>query len=97
MHFISTDRFPILAFINQDAKLGEWLKIYMPKGSKKLQADGRDRRFKYLGGKPSRYIFGLEHLRETYEEAFERAKYEYANKENINISEVSDNDVNFKL
>lgn len=97
MHFISTDRFPILAFINQDAKLGEWLKIYMPKGSKKLQADGRDRRFKYLGGKPSRYIFGLEYLERKYKDAFEKAKQEYATKEKIDLNEVSDNDVNFKL
>lgn len=97
MHFISTDRFPILAFINQDAKLGEWLKIYMPKGSKKLQADGRDRRFKYLGGKPSRYIFGLENLERKYKDAFEKAKQEYATKEKIDLNEVSDNDVNFKL
>lgn len=97
MHFISTDRFPILAFINQDAKLGEWLKIYMPKGSKKLQADGRDRRFKYLGGKPSRYIFGLEYLERKYKDAFEKAKQEYAAKEKIDLNEVSDNDVNFKL
>jgi hypothetical protein len=97
MHFIATERFPILAFINHDAKLGEWLKIYMPKGSKKLQEDGRDRRFKYLGGKPSRYIFGLEYVHQVYMEAFEKARLEYAYKEGKNEAEVSDNDIDFKL
>lgn len=97
MHFIATERFPILAFINHDAKLGEWLKIYMPKGSKKLQEDGRDRRFKYLGGKPSRYVFGLDRIKAIYEEDLRKAKADFAAKNKVELHEVSDNDIDFKL
>lgn len=95
--FIATDKFPILAFINQDNTIGEWLKIYMPKGSKKYSDDGKDRRFRYVGGRPSRYVFGLDYVKKIYEEGLERAKEEFATKNNLDIYEVSDHDVQFKL
>lgn len=95
--FIATEKFPILAFINKDKTLGEWLKIYMPKGSKKYSDDGKDRRFRYVGGRPTRFVFGLEYIREIYYEQLERAKEKHAYEKEIEISLVQDSDVDFKL
>lgn len=58
----STEKFPILAFINQDEKIGEWLKIYQPRNGKKQREDGKDRRFMHLGGRPAGFIFGFDRL-----------------------------------
>lgn len=60
--FRSTEKFPILAFINVDDEIGEWLKIYKPRAGKKFTEDGKDYRFHHLGGRPSKFIFGLERL-----------------------------------
>lgn len=57
--FRSTDKFPILAFINEDKEIGQWVKIYKPRGGKKFSEDGKDYRFHHLGGRPSDFIFGL--------------------------------------
>ncbi|MEJ8597102.1 hypothetical protein JSO62_00120 [Riemerella anatipestifer] len=95
--FIATDKFPIMAFINKDKALGEWLKIYMPKGSKKYSDDGKDRRFRYVGGRPSRYVFGLDYVREIYKEGLAKAMDDYARAKELLPSEVSESDVDFKL
>lgn len=95
--FIATDKFPILAFINQDKKLGEWLKIYMPKGSKKYSDDGKDRRFRFVGGLPPGFVFGLDYVRKIYNEGLERAKNAFARENKLLVEEVQDNDVDFKL
>lgn len=71
MEFRATEKFPIFALINKDANDKEWMKIYMPKGAKRLQDDGKDRRFKYLGGRPKSFIFGESYLEEAYQNALE--------------------------
>ncbi|MCT4079276.1 hypothetical protein HZP84_03920 [Elizabethkingia anophelis] len=70
--FIATDKFPILAFINNDPKLGQWLKIYMPKGSKKYSEDGKDRRFRHVGGRPKDFVFGLDRIEDMYSEGLDK-------------------------
>ena len=69
MEFRSTEKFPIFALINKDENNKEWMKIYMPKGAKRLQDDGKDRRFKYLGGRPKGFIFGESYLSQAYKDA----------------------------
>lgn len=64
----STDKFPILAFINDDKEIGEWLKIYKPRAGKKFTEDGKDYRFHHLGGRPKNFIFGLNRLRDLLED-----------------------------
>lgn len=73
--FRSTDKFPILAFINEDKEIGQWVKIYKPRGGKKFSEDGKDYRFHHLGGRPSDFIFGLsrlEKLLDAYRSKLER-------------------------
>ncbi len=57
--FRSTDKFPILAFINEDKEIGQWVKIYKPRGGKKFSDDGKDYRFQHLGGRPADFVFGF--------------------------------------
>lgn len=64
----STDKFPILAFINEDKEIGLWLKIYKPRAGKKYTEDGKDYRFHHLGGRPSGFIFGLTRLKGLLED-----------------------------
>lgn len=58
----STENFPILAFINEDKEIGQWVKIYKPRAGKKFTEDGKDYRFHHLGGRPKGFIFGFERL-----------------------------------
>lgn len=95
--FIATDKFPILAFVNKDSKIGQWLKIYMPKGSKKLSDDGKDRRFRHVGGRPKGFVFGLEKIRKIYLEKFEEERQRIADTQKKKIEDVDSRDVNFKL
>lgn len=95
--FIATDKFPILAFVNKDPKIGQWLKIYMPKGSKKLSDDGKDRRFRHVGGRPKGFVFGLEKIRKIYLEKFEEERQRIADIQKKKIEDVDSRDVNFKL
>lgn len=71
MCFRENETFPIYAFINKNEDDKEWLKIYMPKGKKSLQADGKDFRFQHLGRKPSNFFFGLDKIRRLYNEGVE--------------------------
>lgn len=95
--FIATDKFPILAFINNDPKIGQWLKIYMPKGSKKYSDDQKDRRFRHVGGRPKGFVFGLERIRKIYAEKFEEERKRIADRDKKKIEDVLPSDVNFKL
>ena len=95
--FRSTDKFPILAFINENENKEQWLKIYMPKGAKKWSDDGKDRRFRYLGNKPKSFVFGLDRVKKLYKKELEKAREKYAEKKGIDIEEVKDSDVDFKL
>lgn len=101
--FIATDKFPILAFINDDPKIGQWLKIYMPKGSKKYSEDGKDRRFRHVGGRPKGFVFGLDRIRKKFQEGFENEKERIADdrsrkqQKKITADEIKDSDVDFKL
>lgn len=84
--FRSTEKFPILAFINDDEEIGKWVKIYKPRGGKKYNDDGQDFRFQHLGGRPKDFIFGFDRLidlledyrdkleSETKDEKFDREK-----------------------
>lgn len=60
--FRSTDKFPIMAFINTDEKIGQWMKVYMPRNGKRQREDGKDHRFMHVGGRPSNFIFGFDRL-----------------------------------
>lgn len=60
----STEKFPILAFVNEDEEIGLWLKIYKPRAGKKYTEDGKDYRFHHLGGRPKKFIFGLDRLQD---------------------------------
>lgn len=101
--FIATDKFPILAFINEDKKIGQWLKIYMPKGGKKYSDDGKDRRFRHIGGRPKDFVFGLDKIRQKYRDGVEDAKERIADEKSskagkkITADEIKDSDVDFKL
>lgn len=64
----STDKFPILAFINEDPEIGQWLKIYKPRAGKKYTDDGKDYRFHHVGGRPKNFIFGQNRLRDLLED-----------------------------
>jgi len=96
-NFRATDKFPILAFINEDENLGQWLKIYMPKGSKKYSDDGKDRRFRHVGGRPKGFIFGLDRIKKIYKKKFEKERERVAKAEKIDVNDVKDSDVKFKL
>ena len=74
------ETFPIYAFVNKNQKNKEWLKVYMPKGKKSLQKDQKDFRFRHLGIKTPNFIYGLDQIRELYEEKCETAKEEYQEK-----------------
>lgn len=74
MMFRENETFPIYGFVNTNDKGREWLKIYMPKGKKSLQKDGKDFRFQHLGFKQNNFIYGLEEIREEFREAEENAK-----------------------
>lgn len=101
--FIATDKFPILAFINTDENIGQWLKIYMPKGSKKYSDDEKDRRFRHVGGRPKGFIFGLERIKKLYQKKFDEARKELATKKSQDTGKevlpgnISASEVNFKL
>lgn len=101
--FIATDKFPILAFVNDDNKLGQWLKIYMPKGSKKYSDDGKDRRFRHIGGRPKGFVFGLDRIRKKYEEGFENERERIADERSrktnkkVSADDIKDSDIDFKL
>lgn len=96
--FIATDKFPILAFVNTDEKIGQWLKIYMPKGSKKYSDDGRDRRFRHIGGRPKNFIFGLDKIRNAYQEGLKKEKQKLAFRmTDTNPDDIPDTKVDFKL
>ena len=74
MMFRENETFPIYGFVNTNDKGKEWVKIYMPKGKKSLQKDGKDFRFQHLGLKKSNFIYGLEEIREDFREEEENAK-----------------------
>ena len=95
--FRSTDKFPILAFINENENKEQWLKVYMPKGAKKWSDDGKDRRFRYLGNKPKSFVFGLDRVKKAFNKGFEEERQKYADKKEIDVSEVKDSDIDFKL
>ena len=95
--FRSTDKFPILAFINENENKEQWLKVYMPKGAKKWSDDGKDRRFRYLGNKPKKFVFGLDKIKKAYNAGFEDARDAYADKKGIDVSDVKDSEIDFKL
>lgn len=76
MMFRENETFPIYAFINENNGK-EWLKIYMPKGKKSLQPDGKDFRFQHLGSKQANFIYGLEEIRKSYNENCEKAAERY--------------------
>ncbi|MBO6184233.1 MAG: hypothetical protein J6O88_05985 [Chryseobacterium sp.] len=71
------ETFPIYAFINKNKKGKEWLKVYMPKGKKSLQKDQKDFRFRHLGYKESNFIYGLDQIREVYQDGKEKALEDY--------------------
>ena len=95
--FRSTDKFPIFAFINENENKEQWLKIYMPKGAKKWSDDGKDRRFKHVGNKSKSFIYGLDRVKKAYKSGLEDAREDYADKKNIDVSDVKDSDLDFKL
>lgn len=103
--FIATDKFPILAFINKDKEIGQWLKIYMPKGAKKYSDDEKpvDRRFRHLGGRPKGFIFGLDRIKKSFEEECEKEAKKIAAKKSqdtgkkVDPDEILDSEINFKL
>ncbi|WP_313373796.1 hypothetical protein [Chishuiella sp.] len=95
--FRSTDKFPILAFINENDNKEKWLKIYMPKGAKKWSDDGKDRRFRYLGNKPKSFVFGLDRVKKAFNKGFEEERQKIADKKEIDVSDVKDSDIDFKL
>ncbi|MGC5744406.1 primase-helicase family protein [Chryseobacterium sp. NFX27] len=101
--FIATDKFPILAFINTDETIGQWLKIYMPKGGKKYSDDGKDRRFRHVGGRPKGFIFGLDRIKKLYQKEFDNERKKLAKKKTEETGKevlpgnVSASDVHFKL
>lgn len=66
--FRSTEKFPILAYVNEDKEIGLWLKVYKPRGGKKFSDDGKDYRFHHLGGRPKNFIFGLDRLSKLLED-----------------------------
>lgn len=71
--FRANESYPMFAFINEDDKIGEWLKVYMPKATKRLSPDGKDRRFFHLGGRPKDFIFGFDQLQDFFDEAYDTA------------------------
>ena len=75
----------------------KWDKVYMPKGGKKWSADGKDRRFRYLGNKPKRYVFGLDKIQDLFDEGFENERARLAVEKKKDISEIEDDQVKFKL
>ncbi len=80
MRFRENETFPIYAFVNKNEEGKEWLKIYMPKGKKSLQADGKDFRFQHLGKKPAQFFYGLDKIRKIYNEGVENSLDEYEEK-----------------
>jgi hypothetical protein len=62
----STAEYPIFSFTNT-----AWEKIYQPLSYKKQY------RFRFLGDKPKRHLFGLSLLKEAYEKNKQRCEYEY--------------------
>jgi len=67
----STEKFPILGFINEDKEIGQWVKIYKPRGGKKFSPDQenpQDFRFQHLGGRPKDFIFGLNRLQKLLDD-----------------------------
>lgn len=101
--FIATDKFPILAFINTDEKIGQWLKIYMPKGSRKYSDDGQDRRFRHVGGRPKGFIFGLDRIKKIYQKEFDKERKSIAEKKSevkgkeVLPGNISSDEIDFKL
>ncbi len=94
--FIATEKFPILAFIHNMGKSDEWVKIYMPCGSKKKSDDGKDRRFRYLGGLPKGFVFGLSYIEELYQKGVENAISEKAEAAGLDPALFNDS-VDYKL
>lgn len=89
--FRSTENFPILAFINTDEKIGEWVKIYKPRGGKKYNDDGKDFRFQHLGGRPKGFIFGLDRLQDLLNAHRENHRTEYEIKHGANAETELEN------
>lgn len=67
----STDDYPILVY-----DFGTWQKIYQPKSTDKGY------RFRYAGGRPKDHVFGLDYVKKSYKEHFNRINKEYADSEN---------------
>lgn len=90
--FRSTDKFPILAFINNDKEIGQWMKVYMPRNGKKQREDGKDFRFSHLGGRPKDFIFGFDRLKillEKYRDKLEaESKDEKFDREKIKLPRI---------
>lgn len=61
----STDEYPIFVY-----DFGTWQKIYQPKSTDK------GFRFRYNGGRPTDYVFGLEDVKNAYKKHFDRVNRE---------------------
>lgn len=66
----STEDYPILVY-----DFGDWQKIYQPKSTDK------GFRFRYAGGRPKDYVFGLDHLKEAYKNHFNQVNKQYQDSE----------------
>lgn len=86
--FRSTDKFPILAFINEDKEVGQWVKIYMPRNGKKQREDGKDFRFMHLGGRPKNFIFGFSRLQKLLKNHRDNYKGPEINDKNFDIEKI---------
>ena len=69
----------------------------MPKGGKKTSDDGKDRRFRHVGGRPKDFIFGLERIKKIYSENFEKERDRMAKAQKKSVSDIETKDVEFKL
>lgn len=62
MEIHSTDYYPIFAFVNKTKDGKEWIKVFQPKSEEK------EWRFRYVGGRPNNFIFGLDYIEKKFKE-----------------------------
>lgn len=62
MEIHSTEFYPIFAFVNKTRDGKEWIKVYQPK------AEDKQWRFRYVGGRPADFVFGLDYIEKKFKE-----------------------------